>query len=382
MPRTVAGIWKRRDSPYWQISYVGSDGRRKCRSSKTRVYKEARELMDRLRSGEPETETVLNAAPTLEAFGPIYLESLISNERRPATVESAAGGIRNLSAAFGHKPLDRITMAEVDGFKRRRRAQGVSARTVNRELTTLGSLLRRAIGMGAIHRLPCPIEKLRSDKRTERRTLSALERDKLFRACRNPRERAMLMLALETGLRRSELTWLRWGDVDEARRRVIVRPKVDGHEAWSPKGRAERHIPLTDAAFAALAAYRKADRGRAAWVFPGRKGGRFRSPAKAMRLLFQRAGVYESGSVLHSLRHTFASEALAAGADLATVKELLGHANIATTQIYTHSTEERKREAVERLGLGTGAAKGATRTAAPRKKGPPVKGASRRKRLK
>ena len=88
------------------------------------------------------------------------------------------------------------------------------------------------------------------------------------------------------------------------------------------------------------------------WVLPGRNGRRFASPNKRMRELFQRAGVYKKGTVMHGLRHTLLSELLARGADLETVRDVAGHADVRTTGIYLHTTEQRKREAIERAGLG------------------------------
>lgn len=227
-------------------------------------------------------------------------------------------------------------------------------------MTTLQALLSRAVETEVIYRLPCRFPKLRTGKRQERPIFSPEELRKLFKAAKDALERMFLLLALETGLRPGELRWVEWCDIHEFRNgtgELVVREKEDGPEKWVPKNLQERRLPLSRGAIIELKAYHLAQDAGTRWVLPGRKGRRFVNPHKRMRELFQRAGVYKKGTVMHGLRHTFATEALAAGADLATVKDLLGHADIKTTQIYTHTTEERKRRAVEQLNLGVNASK-------------------------
>ncbi len=113
------------------------------------------------------------------------------------------------------------------------------------------------------------------------------------------------------------------------------------------KGRKERVVPLTSSALKALGRYspRRAEVAEAATRGPllvNRAGKRLskRSIQRCVRGLIGRAGGEEGVSV-HSLRHSFATHLLDAGADLMAVKELLGHASLSTTQIYTHTSKER-----------------------------------------
>ncbi|MFC4729574.1 tyrosine recombinase XerC [Coralloluteibacterium thermophilus] len=142
------------------------------------------------------------------------------------------------------------------------------------------------------------------------------------------RDRAMLELFYSSGLRVSELCGLRWRQLDLAEGLVHV----------FGKGRRERVVPVGRHAREALAAWR-AESGGAddAPVFPGR-GGRPITPRAVqlrVRALAQAQGVWARVHP-HLLRHSFASHILESSGDLRGVQELLGHADIATTQIYTH----------------------------------------------
>jgi integrase/recombinase XerD len=141
----------------------------------------------------------------------------------------------------------------------------------------------------------------------------------------------------------------------DLQRRVLV--SDDRVLTIKGKGGRERLVPLNDAARAALASHLAAlaedeahGRAGSAWLFPSGNGGqhltrqRFGQDLKALAMV---AGIEPSRVSPHVLRHAFASHLLERGADLRTVQQLLGHADISTTQIYTHVIEERLRRLVE-----------------------------------
>jgi integrase/recombinase XerC len=148
------------------------------------------------------------------------------------------------------------------------------------------------------------------------------------------RDRAVGELLYAAGLRVSELCGLDLDDVDVAGRLVTV----------TGKGDKQRRVPIHAACAAAVLAWRdgpratmvRADSPPAALFFNRR--GRRLGPRDVHRILAVRAG----GSLHpHALRHTFATHLLEGGADLRVVQELLGHANLTTTQVYTHVSKER-----------------------------------------
>jgi integrase/recombinase XerC len=142
------------------------------------------------------------------------------------------------------------------------------------------------------------------------------------------RDRAMLELFYSSGLRLSELCGLRWGDLDLAEGEVRV----------LGKGAKTRIVPVGSHAVAALHALGRAEgMAPAAPVFRGRAGAPIspRTVQARLRQLAQAQG-FAKHVHPHLLRHTFASHMLESSGDLRAVQELLGHADIATTQIYTH----------------------------------------------
>jgi integrase/recombinase XerC len=162
------------------------------------------------------------------------------------------------------------------------------------------------------------------------------------------RNLAILELFYSTGMRLSELQGLSRGDLDM----VTQQAKVRG------KGRKERIVPVGNHAILALRNYeakrdellrsvgRQGDRGA---VFLSRNGKRIgvRAVQKVVTGFLEQIDE-DAGLSVHSLRHTFATHLLDAGADLRAVQELLGHASISTTQIYTHTSVERLKQVYQK----------------------------------
>lgn len=179
------------------------------------------------------------------------------------------------------------------------------------------------------------------------RTLSIDEVDQLLAGCPGDdpaalRDRALLELLYSTGARISEAVGLDVDDLDERARTVLLRGK----------GGKDRLVPVGRPALAAVEAYRV--RGRPELAAKGRgsaalllnaRGARLsrQSAFHVLRAAAETAGVSREVSP-HTLRHCFATHLLAGGADVRVVQELLGHASVATTQLYTHVTVDDLRE--------------------------------------
>lgn len=225
-------------------------------------------------------------------------------------------------------------------------AQGLKPRTSARRLSALRQfhrfLLREGIrsddptGLLDAPKLPGVLPKY----------LSEAEVDGLLAAARDlpGRPGVVARTALEilyaTGLRVSELL-------------ALPRTALAGDAALvmvKGKGGKERLVPLSDAAKQAAAELVALSDKRVRWLFPGRGGGQPLTRQAFFLLLKQvalKAGIDPARVSPHVLRHSFASHLLAHGADLRSLQMLLGHADIATTQIYTHVLEERLRRLVE-----------------------------------
>jgi integrase/recombinase XerD len=227
--------------------------------------------------------------------------------------------------------------------------RGLAVASQRRQLSSLRGLARELLERGIIKRDPAPAVKLRPHRRALPRTLSARDVESLIDAIdrstlRGLRDRAMLELAYGCGLRVSELVKLGRHQVNLEARVVVVMGK-GGKERMVPVGR--RAIDALRAYLAArekeeagarLAATRTAKRVRLSQaLFPSRLGramtrqGFFKALKGWARLDPRLRWVKP-----HTLRHCFATHLLEGGADLRAVQEMLGHSNIATTQIYTH----------------------------------------------
>ncbi|WP_425230055.1 tyrosine recombinase [Sphingomonas sp.] len=184
------------------------------------------------------------------------------------------------------------------------------------------------------------------------RTLSHADVDRLFaalteRLARTPpapldlRLAALIELLYGSGLRASELVSLPRSAIHPDRPFLILRGK----------GGRERMVPLSDRARAAVAAWRARVPADAAWLFPsgGQKGAGHLSRLRLYQLvkaLAAAAGVPPDRVSPHVLRHAFATHLMEGGADLRALQAMLGHADIATTEIYTHVDASRLVELV------------------------------------
>lgn len=232
---------------------------------------------------------------------------------------------------------------DVQGFLAAELGRGLSPRSVARELSSIRAYYGYRLNEGACH--VDPTEQVESPKQGQSLP-STLSEDDVAALLAAPdvntpkglRDRAMLELLYATGLRVSELIGLRDLQVNLAS--GIVR--VTG------KGSRERIVPMGEEAQQWLQRYLRDVRPQllngvaSALLFPGRNGNSMTRQTfwHIIRRYSQRAGIVRHLSP-HTLRHAFATHLLNHGADLRAVQMLLGHANLSTTQIYTHVARER-----------------------------------------
>ena len=241
-------------------------------------------------------------------------------------------------------------------------ARGMQATTVARRLSAIRQLYRFLYTEGQRRDDPAAVLEGPKRGRTLPKTLTLAEVDRLLRVAgefdlqappsvrlRAARLACLVELLYATGLRVSELVALPASAARRDARVIVVRGK----------GNKDRMVPLNDAAKQAMAQYlalvAEAGGGRAAackWLFPsfGDSGHLTRQHfARELKALAGAAGLRPAQLSPHVLRHAFASHLLHNGADLRVVQTLLGHADISTTQIYTHVLEERLKSLVRDL---------------------------------
>jgi Site-specific recombinase XerD len=243
-----------------------------------------------------------------------------------------------------------LTPDAVEAHLAELRRRGLAPASIARKRAALSSFCRWLVGEGALD--ANPVAAVEGVTRRERKLPSVLSPGDVARLLAAPdrstprgrRDAAILELLYASGLRVSEAAALRVGDVDTARGLLRVRGK----------GNRERLVPVNRSALAALAAYQDARPGKLrrrdakAFLFPA--PGRPDRPLgrglvwRAVKAHAARAGLRTLPSP-HWLRHSFATHLLAGGADVRAIQEMLGHARIGTTQIYTHVADDRLRAA-------------------------------------
>ncbi len=239
--------------------------------------------------------------------------------------------------------------ADVADFMGELKARGLGARSVGRAVHAIRGLFRFAVREGRLG--ADPMENLKAPRALKAlpRFLTGAQVDALLAApdtgtLRGTRDRAVLEVLYATGLRVSELLALRPADVD----------LTLGLVTCFGKGRKERIVPLGEAAQQWVTRYRDLLRASSreaasAYLFPNPRGGRLSRMGLwgIVRRHAVTAGVEETLTP-HVLRHSFATHLLERGADLRALQAMLGHADISTTQIYTHVTQERLRRVYDR----------------------------------
>lgn len=275
----------------------------------------------------------------------VYLAWARTNKRSWQDDERTA---RVLCLFFAAKSFNQISPLLIEKFKRERRETKIKFKkqddrprrpaSINRELEVLSKIFTLAIDAGVTNTNPCrKVKKLLvNNQRT--RYLSVAEEKKLMAQLEGRREhlRAIVIVALYTGLRRGELFNLRKEDVDFDLDVIHVRQSKSGQS---------RLVPMEPVVRETLLALRD----RRSELF-------FASPATGKRFNTIKTGFTSACSDaeivnfhFHDLRHTFGTRLADAGVDVVKIKELMGHSTIVTTMRYMHASDEGKRAAVDRL---------------------------------
>ncbi len=295
---------------------------------------------------------------TLDGLIEAYLNHLrVERALSPRTLEAYGRDLNKLSGfaeAAGIARAEAIDLGMVSGWLGQLAKDGLGARSAARHLSAVRGLMKFLLREGALSHDPTELSARPRFGRRLPRTLSEADVQRLLEApdtttARGLRDRAMLSVAYAAGLRVSELVGLTPGDVDLKR----------GIVSAFGKGGKRRLVPLGQLTLDHLQAYLAsrelgtgAGRGSKApptVLFPSPRGG-----ALTRQGFWKIVGAYARGIGLrgrvypHQLRHSFATHLLTGGADLRSVQTMLGHASIATTEIYTHVSGDHVRNAHRR----------------------------------
>lgn len=349
-------LFRKRDKWYIDYRYQGQRIR-ECIGTNKRQAKDALDARKgEIVQGRFKLQEV-KSSPLFEKFADEFLEWAKANCRAWETYH--ASRLKPLRACFQGKRLHEITAWLVDKYKahrlkeatqrprgpkpngeeeKARPVQCVKPATVNNELKVLSSLLSKAVLWGRLAEHPMKggkVKKLR-ESNTSERELTDEEEDRLLKT--SPAWlQDLIMVAVDTGLRRGELVGLSWDRVNFAGREVRLIETKNGKE---------RRVPLTARAHAVLARLRRT-RAEEHGPFPSGPGKRPWILVSAYGRARSKAGLCDVR--FHDLRHTFATRLVRAGVDLITVARLLGHSDLRMVLRYAHPGAADARRAVQAL---------------------------------
>lgn len=283
---------------------------------------------------------------------------------------------RTLNTDFKHlhsRYLGDISQWDAQKWASNMQKAGLRNTTINRRMASLKGVLSRAKEWGVIESNPLAgMKSLKTDDSPNVRYLSSLEKSQLLKALNERQEEQrmrrkshnrwlntrhnnitaplaetytdylmpIILLALNTGMRRGEIFDLRWTDVNLRRKLITIRGEIS-------KSGSTRHIPMSNEAHACLSAW-KPEHLKNQLVFPSPTTGfRLNNIYSSWKKLLEKTGI--NNFRFHDLRHHFASTLVMKGVDLNTVRELLGHSDIKTTLRYAHLAPEHTAAAISVL---------------------------------
>ena len=271
--------------------------------------------------------------------------ALLAARRSPRTVDAYRRDLADLTRFLGAAPAA-ATTGDIEAWIADLRARGLAPSSIARRTAAARTFYRHLVLLGVRSDNPAADVALPRRRRRLPRSLSPGEVERLIEAAngvtpRAFRDRALVELLYGAGLRVSEAVGLDRGRVDLENR--LVRPLG--------KGGKERVVPLGREGTEALRRYLARgrphlDRRHRPELFLNAQGGALTRAGAflILRKLAERAGLDPERVHPHLLRHSFATHLLEGGADLRSVQEMLGHADLATTELYTHVSDRRRRE--------------------------------------
>jgi len=236
---------------------------------------------------------------------------------------------------FGNRPLGQITRTEIEAWRREKMARCRPA-TINRDLSRLRRMFSLAVEWELLEESPMAGIRFLRENNARTRYLSLEECQRLIASCIAPHIRALVTVALHSGMRLGEILDLHWYDLDFASGFILVRDSKNGES---------RHVPMDATLFALFRAYPR--RPGTDLVFSSPAGGHIVDVRTGFLNSCKRAGLIDLH--FHDLRHTFASQFVMSGGDLYILKEILGHKSITMTQRYAHLSPTYKIKAIDRM---------------------------------
>jgi integrase len=271
-------------------------------------------------------------------FSEQYLEYSRGNKRPKSSLRDQTS-MKHLFKFFGNKMLSEVSPFLVEKYKIARKNEGAKEATINRELACLRHMFNLAIKWNKALKNPVKGVKFLKEPKSKDRILSEEEEARLLEIVKSsPKSKhleSIIVTALNTGMRKSEILNLKWFNVDFQNGFILVE---------GTKGGEIRKIPMNKKLTLTLENIRNDSKGEFVFSENGKSYGDVKT---GWWTALKKAGIEDLR--FHDLRHTFGSRLGMAGIDIRTIQELMGHKDIKMTMRYSHPTPEHKKKAVEIL---------------------------------
>src|SRR5438094_1455113 len=265
-------------------------------------------------------------------FADMYLERVVPLMK---SIRTERDRVKRWMRQFATRPLGQITRAEIEAWRRERMSKCRPA-TINRDLSRLRHMLNLAVEWELLEESPMQGIKFLRENNARTRYLSLEECQRLIASCIAPHIRAMVSVALHSGMRLGEILNLRWRDLDFESSFILVRDSKNGEA---------RHVPMDATLSVLFRAY--PHRLGTDLVFSSPRGGRIVDVRTGFQNACKRAELTDLH--FHDLRHTFASQFVMAGGDLYILKEILGHKSPAMAARYAHVSPTYLIKSIDRM---------------------------------
>ena len=329
--RTIMGVFLRNDNWYISYFYKGRRMKEKGGPSKDLAKKALKK-----REVEVAEERFLDVRKIKRVrFNELSADYLRLHAQGKKSLHSHYEVcIKHLGNYFAHSYLHEITPKRIEDYKAEALKSGASFASVNRRLACLKSMFNRAIDWHMAEENPVRKVKLFKENNQRVRYLEQGELAKLLEHS-SLRLRAVILFAVNTGMRKGEIQRLRWSEINFNQGYLTAIETKNGET---------RYVPINDTVKEVLLSIRKNP--DSPYVFCAKDGESY-DFRKSFETALGKSGIIDFR--FHDLRHTFASHLAMKGVDLNTIRELLGHKSLDMTLRYSHLSKDHKMRAVSIL---------------------------------
>lgn len=288
-------------------------------------------------------------SPTFMTIASEYLHHIEATKSHRTWEMDLTDYNKHILPVFGDTLVDaeHLTNDDIRKFQAAQKSAGYANRTVNIHISLIRKIINYGITYGHVDKQLSLKYPMLGEPKKELAYLEFDEWERLNQSIHIRIVLARIQFGRFTGLRPGELAYLAWEDISWPMKTVRVRSKPG---VWEIKTKHERTVPLNDDAVQLLREvqeYKKRKKLKGQWIFSNSTKPVLRIN-KSLSSAGKKAGIKKRVTP-NMIRHTFATHALASGADLMSIKEIMGHTNLSTTERYLHAMQDRLRGAVDVL---------------------------------